>query len=151
MTRLLRLVPVACVALMFAALPSQSHAQAQPRNYDCSKAGNANKTVCKTAAKAAPAAPAAPPAPATKVANERHYDCSKAGNANNTVCKGTTTTSVAPAPTASATRPSVARSAAPAAVPGNGNPTAKCRDGSLSYSAHRSGTCSHHGGVASWS
>lgn len=32
-----------------------------------------------------------------------------------------------------------------------GRPTAKCKDGSLSYSAHRSGTCSHHGGVASWS
>jgi hypothetical protein len=28
--------------------------------------------------------------------------------------------------------------------------TAQCRDGSYSYSQHRSGTCSHHGGVASW-
>ena len=28
--------------------------------------------------------------------------------------------------------------------------TAKCRDGSLSFSAHRRGTCSHHGGVALW-
>ncbi|HET6815815.1 MAG TPA: DUF3761 domain-containing protein [Mycobacteriales bacterium] len=28
--------------------------------------------------------------------------------------------------------------------------TAKCVDGTLSYSAHRSGTCSHHGGVAEW-
>ena len=28
--------------------------------------------------------------------------------------------------------------------------TAKCRDGTLSYSAHRQGTCSHHGGVAVW-
>lgn len=28
--------------------------------------------------------------------------------------------------------------------------TAKCRDGSLSYSQHRRGTCSHHGGVATW-
>lgn len=27
---------------------------------------------------------------------------------------------------------------------------AQCRDGSLSYSQHRSGTCSHHGGVATW-
>jgi hypothetical protein len=26
--------------------------------------------------------------------------------------------------------------------------TARCRDGSYSYSQHRSGTCSHHGGVA---
>ncbi|MEV4256356.1 DUF3761 domain-containing protein [Spirillospora sp. NPDC049652] len=28
--------------------------------------------------------------------------------------------------------------------------TAVCRDGSLSFSAHRRGTCSHHGGVARW-
>ena len=29
-------------------------------------------------------------------------------------------------------------------------PTAKCRDGSFSYSKHRSGTCSSHGGVQEW-
>jgi len=29
-------------------------------------------------------------------------------------------------------------------------PTALCRDGTYSYSAHRRGTCSHHGGVAEW-
>jgi hypothetical protein len=28
--------------------------------------------------------------------------------------------------------------------------TARCRDGSYSFSQHRSGTCSHHGGVAAW-
>jgi hypothetical protein len=28
--------------------------------------------------------------------------------------------------------------------------TAVCRDGSVSYSEHHSGTCSHHGGVAEW-
>lgn len=28
--------------------------------------------------------------------------------------------------------------------------TAQCRDGSYSFSQHRSGTCSHHGGVARW-
>ena len=35
----------------------------------------------------------------------------------------------------------------------NGPPegaTAQCRDGSYSFSLHRSGTCSHHGGVAKW-
>jgi len=31
-----------------------------------------------------------------------------------------------------------------------GKPTAKCRDGTLSYSQSRRGTCSHHGGVAEW-
>lgn len=28
--------------------------------------------------------------------------------------------------------------------------TAKCRDGTYSYSQHRQGTCSYHGGVAEW-
>jgi len=28
--------------------------------------------------------------------------------------------------------------------------SAQCRDGSYSFSLHRSGTCSHHGGVATW-
>jgi hypothetical protein len=51
------------------------------------------------------------------------------------------------------------RSAAPAATSAGrtasatapaGSPTAKCKDGTLSYSQHRSGTCAGHGGVASW-
>lgn len=28
--------------------------------------------------------------------------------------------------------------------------SAQCRDGTYSFSQRRSGTCSHHGGVASW-
>lgn len=28
--------------------------------------------------------------------------------------------------------------------------TAQCRDGTYSFSQHRSGTCSYHGGVATW-
>ena len=40
-----------------------------------------------------------------------------------------------------------AAGAADSAPPGA---TAKCRDGSYSYSQHHSGTCSHHGGVAFW-
>ena len=28
--------------------------------------------------------------------------------------------------------------------------TARCRDGTYSFSRHRSGTCSRHGGVAEW-
>ena len=28
--------------------------------------------------------------------------------------------------------------------------TADCRDGSVSFSEHHRGTCSHHGGVAHW-
>ena len=40
------------------------------------------------------------------------------------------------------------RSAAP--KPGYGDASAICKDGTLSYSAHRSGTCSRHGGVRQW-
>ena len=36
---------------------------------------------------------------------------------------------------------------APSAPAGS---TALCRDGSWSFSQHRQGTCSHHGGVAKW-
>jgi hypothetical protein len=35
-------------------------------------------------------------------------------------------------------------------APATNGATAKCKDGTLSYSAHHSGTCSHHGGVAQW-
>lgn len=31
-----------------------------------------------------------------------------------------------------------------------GTPTALCNDGQISYSKHRSGTCSHHDGVKIW-
>lgn len=80
---------------------------AAARNYDCSKAGNANKAACKGAAAAIPKAgatvkpakeeakakpvkkekTAAKPATAT-ASSGRHYDCSKAGNANKAACKG---------------------------------------------------------------
>lgn len=41
---------------------------------------------------------------------------------------------------------------APLAVAASAPPgaTALCRDGTYSFSQHRSGTCSHHGGVAAW-
>ena len=41
----------------------------------------------------------------------------------------------------------VAISSASSAPPGA---TARCNDGTYSYSQHRQGTCSHHGGVAAW-
>ena len=43
--------------------------------------------------------------------------------------------------------------ASPQNVPDSQAPpdaTAQCRDGTFSFSQHRSGTCSHHGGVARW-
>jgi Protein of unknown function (DUF3761) len=41
----------------------------------------------------------------------------------------------------------VASSPGASAPPGA---TARCRDGTYSFSTHHSGTCSHHGGVAAW-
>lgn len=86
----------------------------------------------------------------------RNYDCSKAGNANKAVCKGA---AAAPAPSVAAPRPAPANASRPVtrtATGQNTNPggpngaTAKCKDGTLSTSAHRSGTCARHGGVAQW-
>jgi len=126
------------------------------RNYDCSKPGNANKAVCKTATA---------PAPTPTVAEARNYDCSKPGNANKTVCKGTVAATPStsrsapsipasrPAPTAPTTRATAPRGPITGQNTNASGPdgaTAKCRDGTYSHSAHRSGTCSRHGGVAQW-
>ncbi len=69
-----------------------------------------------------------------------------------TVPPGSTVTLTVTPPPAPVVQPApapVVKPAPPAPAPGGG-PTAKCRDGSLSYSAHRQGTCSYHGGVAIW-
>jgi len=39
---------------------------------------------------------------------------------------------------------------AQAAHPAPSNATALCKDGTYSKSAHRTGTCSYHGGVVTW-
>jgi hypothetical protein len=57
------------------------------------------------------------------------------------------------APPATAAKSSTATKSVPTAKAGNTDPTgatAKCKDGTYSKSAHRSGTCSSHGGVAEW-
>jgi hypothetical protein len=57
------------------------------------------------------------------------------------------------APAATAAKSTTAAKSAPTATAGNTDPTgatAKCKDGTYSKSAHRSGTCSSHGGVAEW-
>jgi hypothetical protein len=88
MKRLLIAVALAAGLSFATAAP----ASAATRNYDCSKPGNANKTVCKGAAKE-PAAKASPAVTrttttATKTTTTtRHYDCTKAGNANKAACK----------------------------------------------------------------
>lgn len=38
----------------------------------------------------------------------------------------------------------------PVQVNTNSGASAQCEDGTYSYSQHRRGTCSHHGGVAVW-
>ena len=189
-----------------------SASPAATRNYDCSKAGNANKAVCKTAvkgvskaiAKSAPKAASKPKAAATKVSSttttktttERSYDCTKAGNKNKAVCKGAavtankpiakeTTTSTATRhydcskpgnasktvckasaaqrqttvvkrapPMAPVARATPGRTAGrPAAVPENtirAGASAVCKDGYFSHSKVHTGACSHHGGVTKW-
>ena len=66
-----------------------------------------------------------------------------------TTTRPLTTTTQAPATVAQPLVPDVPDPTTEAA-PAQGAPTALCKDGSLSYSQHRSGTCSHHGGVATW-
>lgn len=46
--------------------------------------------------------------------------------------------------------PAAPRQAAPAAPAAPSGASAICNDGTYSFSAHRRGTCSHHGGVRSW-
>ena len=65
-------------------------ASAATRHYDCSKAGNANKTACKatatkTATKATPSHTTTETTSTTTTT--RHYDCTKRGNANKAACR----------------------------------------------------------------
>jgi large subunit ribosomal protein L22e/Meckel syndrome type 1 protein len=130
------------------------------RNYDCSKAGNKNKAVCKSAATTS----TKPVVKETTVASStRHYDCSKPGNANKEQCKVSTTSQQtnakpvavpksAPAP---APKPSVAagKPAATTTAANDNNPagaTAQCKDGTYSHAKTHRGACSRHGGVAKW-
>lgn len=142
------------------------------KNYDCSKAGNKNKAVCKTAA-TTPARPVA--TQTTSTTTTRHYDCSKAGNKNKRECQVSTATTqaastpvAAPKPTlmqrmknamggtpAAAPKPAAApaRKTAASATVEDHNPAgaiAQCKDGFYSHSKGRTGACSRHGGVGKW-
>ena len=161
--RRLIVLPV-LLPLVFAAGPVGAATAA--RNYDCSKAGNANKTACKGKATAAspakpPVTPAKPtPAAPTKkaAAAPRNYDCSKAGNANKAVCKSAVSTpTIAPAPRVAAAPAPKKAPAAPAAksAPARatvavGAATGKCKDGTETRAVNHRGACSSHGGVSSW-
>jgi predicted pyridoxine 5'-phosphate oxidase superfamily flavin-nucleotide-binding protein len=139
------------IALSTFAVLALAGSSAEARNYDCSKAGNANKAVCKVQA-GSPAKPVAPTKPnaapvAAKPVAVRNYDCTKLGNRFRKECRAAATIApaVAAKPVASA-RPV----AAPAASTGPQGATAKCKDGTFSHSARRSGSCSRHGGVAQY-
>jgi hypothetical protein len=67
--------------------------------------------------------PKEPPAPSPKLSNDRHYTNSDGQQVHS---------------------PAYSSGGVPAGA------TALCGDGTYSFSQHRSGTCSHHGGVAKW-
>lgn len=119
-----------CAPLFLSASTAVAADTPAARNYDCSKAGNANKAACKGVA-AAPAKPAAAPMAAkpaakpTTAAAARNYDCSKPGNANKAACKTAAAPAPKPTPMAAA-KPAAKPAARPApmaaARPANGNP-----------------------------
>lgn len=123
------------------------------RNYDCTKAGNANKSACK-------AASARVAGKATTAATVATYDCTKFYNRMRTVCRAqgvstkTSTSAVAPAP-APMTRPRVTQTRTTTSTTRTARSdatgaSAQCKDGTLSHSRVHIGACSHHGGVAKW-
>jgi hypothetical protein len=123
------------------------------RNYDCSKAGNKNKAVCKAAA-----TPSKPVVKQTTVETAtRHYDCTKPGNANKEQCKVSAATHQTTSKSVAERKPAAAPAARPTArrtsAANDNNPagaTAQCKDGTYSHAKERRGACSHHGGVAKW-
>ncbi|HEX5237228.1 MAG TPA: DUF3761 domain-containing protein [Sphingomicrobium sp.] len=133
------------------------------KNYDCSKAGNKDKAVCKSAA-----ASASKPVvkQSTVATTTRHYDCAKPGNANKAQCKVSTSSNQAVTRPVAVSKTAAAKPAArPAAAPRrtasatppsveDRNPAgaiAQCKDGTYSHAKVRTGACSRHGGVAKWS
>ena len=102
-----------------AATPAKTTSAA--RNYDCAKAGNANKQQCKAkVASIIPARPAARPAtarPATARPTAAHRPATAAATSDNANAAGA---------------------------------IARCKDGLYSHAARRDGACSRHGGVGTW-
>jgi hypothetical protein len=82
-----------------------------------------------------------------------HGGIQKATKAKAATPAATPAPAAAPAPSKTMAKSATASKSAPTATAGNTDPTgatAKCKDGTYSKSAHRSGTCSSHGGVAEW-
>ena len=156
MKSMVRMIPLVLGAAFLFAVPAQA------RNYDCTKAGNANKAACKgqTTTHTASTKTVTKATSTTGATAARHYDCSKPGNANKAVCKGAVTAAPVAAPTAAPKATPVAHTTSTTrrattgvkttTASGPNGATAQCKDGSYSHSATHSGTCSHHGGVAKW-
>jgi predicted lipid-binding transport protein (Tim44 family) len=87
-------------------------------------------------APAATETPVSAPAPAVEPAAPSPASSSSSLSNTNTYTNSSGNTVHSPASSTEGTIPAGA--------------TAKCRDGTFSFSQHRSGTCSHHGGVSSW-
>lgn len=129
------------------------------RHYDCTKAGNAKKAACRTAAAQTPAGNSPGAVKTTTTSTGTTTDCTKWYNKGRAACRTTTSSSPARTTTAPAPRPAPANTNTRPAAPRSGttgennNPagaSAQCKDGTYSHSAHHSGACSHHGGVAKW-
>ena len=122
------------LSLLTPVLLLASPVSAAKMNYDCSKAGNANKAACKKAAvstaKAATAKPAKTVKPSAVAATAKPAVAKKAAP-NKTSAKASTQVA-----SADSKDPKGA--------------TARCKDGMYSHSKTRTGACSRHGGVASW-
>jgi hypothetical protein len=144
---------------------SSSPALAATRTYDCSKAGNANKAACKTAAKPAAVAKAPKAAKAAKATPKvakaapakAAPKAAAAPSAKPTFMQrmGGMFSRSTPA-TAAKARPAAAprRAAAATASAEDRDPRgaiAQCKDGTYSHAKVRNGACSRHGGVGKWS
>jgi hypothetical protein len=55
-----------------------------------------------------------------------------------------------PAPSTPKPAAGTAPASKTAPAPAGASPTAKCKDGTMSFAKHHSGACSNHGGVAEW-
>ncbi|HVT39295.1 MAG TPA: DUF3761 domain-containing protein [Gemmatimonadaceae bacterium] len=169
---------LAMFAVAALAVPTVSGAQPASRTVTCkdnttSKAGRgacsghggvAEAAATKGAPTKAPPAKAEPmkaapmktaDVPAKGGADAKTVTCtdgssSKSGRGACSGHGGIATGAPAKAATPPVTPPAPAKTAPPMATKAEGKPTAKCKDGTLSYAKNHSGACSSHGGVAEW-
>jgi Protein of unknown function (DUF3761) len=129
------------------------------RHYDCTKAGNANKAQCRTAAKETPAGKTSGAVTKTTKTTATTTDCTKWYNRLRATCRTTSSSSPQKTTVAPASKPAAAKPRGRNAPTGGSGETvnntasgaiAQCKDGGYSHAAHRSGACSRHGGVAKW-